>query len=226
LNKFPGDFMKVDKLASNLIITAFFLSMTACNTTNPYTGESQISRALKYGAAGGAACALIGAGESGQRARNAGAGCAAIGAGIGAYMDAQEGELREQLAGSGVQVARNGDQLDLIMPGNVTFNTNEYNIRPEFNDVLASVALVLAKYPDTRLSVIGHTDSSGGADYNYNLSNRRAGSVANFLAQQGVDQNRVITQGAGSDQPIASNSTDSGRAQNRRVELHINAVQS
>ena len=198
--------------------------VTACTTINPYTGEQQTSRAVKYGAIGGVVCGLIGAAESSTRARNAGLGCGAIGAGVGAYMDAQEAELREQLAGTGVQVQRNGDQLNLIMPGNVTFNTNEYTVRNEFFPVLDSVAQVLYKYTDTRLVVTGHTDSTGAADYNYNLSNRRATSVANYLAANGVDQSRLIAQGVGPDQPIASNTTESGKAQNRRVELQIVAL--
>lgn len=207
-------------------VLAISLITAGCNTINPYTGQSQTSRAVKFGAVGGVVCALVGAAESGQRARNAGLGCGAIGAGVGAYMDAQEAELRQELAGSGVQVQRNGDQLNLIMPGNVTFNTNEFAVRGEFYSVLDSVAQVLAKYKDTRLMVSGHTDSTGAADYNYNLSTRRATSVANYLATRGVEQNRLISQGMGPDQPVASNSTEAGKAQNRRVELQIVAIQN
>lgn len=213
--------------ALNKAFAAVFVPflMIGCTTINPYTGQQQTSQAVQYGAIGSVVCGLIGAAESGQRARNAAAGCGAIGVGVGAYMDVQEAELRQQLQGTGVQVQRDGDRLNLIMPGNVTFNTNEYTIRPQFHDVLDSVAQVLAKYNDTRLQVNGHTDSTGSADYNYNLSNRRATSVANYLASRGVDQNRIISQGMGPDQPIASNDSESGRAQNRRVELQIVAVQ-
>lgn len=210
---------------NTLMITAISLILVGCNTVNPYTGQSQTSRALKYGAIGGAVCGLIGSRDSGQHARNAALGCGAIGAGVGAYMDVQEAELREQLQGTGVQVQRNGDQLDLIMPGNVTFNTNEFTIRQDFYPVLDSVGQILYKYKDTRLRVTGHTDSTGSRDYNYNLSNRRATSVANHLAAGGVDQNRLIVQGMGPDQPIASNNTESGKATNRRVELQIVAIQ-
>ena len=212
-------------LIKSLILSGIFL-VTACSTINPYTGEQQTSRAVKYGAIGGVVCGLIGAAESSTRARNAGLGCGAIGAGVGAYMDAQEAELREQLAGSGVQVELDGDQLNLIMPGNITFNTDEYAIKNEFFSVLDAVAQVLYKFTDTRLVVTGHTDSTGAADYNYNLSNRRATSVANYLASNGVDQARLISQGVGPDQPIASNATESGKAQNRRVELQIVAIQN
>lgn len=207
-------------------ITGISLLALSCTTINPYTGEQQTSRAVKYGAIGGVVCGLIGAVESGQRARNAAAGCGAIGAGVGAYMDVQEAELREELQGTGVQVARNGDRLDLIMPGNITFATNEYNIRSEFFPVLDSVSRVLSKYEDTRLQVFGHTDSTGDPSYNYDLSDRRARSVSNYLASQGLNQSRIDYQGLGSDQPIASNQTNVGRAQNRRVELQIFAVES
>jgi outer membrane protein OmpA-like peptidoglycan-associated protein len=195
-----------------------------CTTINPYTGERQTSNAVKYGAVGAVVCGLVGAGESSKRARNAAAGCGAIGAGIGAYMDVQEAELREQLQGTGVQVVRNGDRLDLIMPGNVTFETNQYTLRQEFEPALNSVAAILYKYTDTKLQINGHTDSTGAADYNYSLSDRRARIVANFLVTQGIDQSRILTQGYGPDQPIASNGTESGRAANRRVELQIVAV--
>lgn len=211
------NFQKI-KIASLL---ALCLVGTACNTINPYTGQQQTSRAVKYGALGGVVCGLVGAIESGQRARNAGLGCGAIGAGIGAYMDAQEVELRQELQGTGVQVQRNGDELNLVMPGNISFNTNEYAVRNEFYPVLDSVAQILAKFKDSRLMITGHTDSTGAADYNYNLSNRRATSVANALAGRGVDQSRLLSQGVGPDQPIASNQSESGRAQNRRVELKI-----
>lgn len=211
------------KLTTLSVLSASLL-LGACTTINPYTGQQQTSNAVKFGAIGGVVCGLIGAAESGQRARNAALGCGAIGAGVGAYMDVQEAELREQLQGSGVQVQRNGDQLSLIMPGNITFNTNEFALRGDFMPVLDSVAQVLYKYKDTRLTVTGHTDSTGAADYNYNLSNRRAQSVANYLATRGVDQNRLVTQGMGPDQPIASNADEGGRAQNRRVELQIVAI--
>ncbi len=202
------------------------VTLNGCTTMNPYTGQQQTSRAVQYGAAGAVVCGLIGAAESGQRARNAALGCGAIGAGVGAYMDAQEQEMREQLAGTGVQVVRNGDELELVMPGNVTFPTDDYTIRENFYPVLDSVGEILYKYSDTRIRVTGHTDATGARDYNYGLSDRRARSVGNYLAARGIDQNRIITQGVGPDQPVASNDTEAGRAQNRRVELEIVAVGS
>jgi len=215
--------MSMNPLRVSALLLTLPVLFLAC-TVNPYTGEQQTRRSVQYGAIGAAVCGLIGAAESGQRARNAAAGCGLIGAGVGAYMDVQENELREQLQGTGVQIQRNGDDLALIMPGNITFATNEYTLRQDFEPVLNSVGAVLYKYKDTRIRVIGHTDSTGSADYNYNLSNRRANSVASFLAANGLDQNRIISQGMGPDQPVASNTTEQGRAQNRRVELEIVAA--
>lgn len=199
-------------------------ALVAGCTVNPYTGERQASRAATYGGGAAVACALVGSIESSKWARNAALGCGLAGAGVGAYMDVQEAKLRQQLEGTGVRVSREGDNIRLIMPGNITFATNEFAIRPEFYSVLDSVAQVLYKYKDTRLIVNGHTDSTGSADYNYNLSTRRATSVSNYLASRGVDQSRLIAQGMGPSQPIASNDTEAGRAQNRRVELQIVAV--
>lgn len=207
-------------------LAAISTVMASCTTTDPYTGEERTSRAVQFGAIGTVVCGLIGAAESGKRARNAAAGCGAIGVGVGAYMDAQESELREELASTGVRVERNGDRLDLVMPGNITFETDEYRVKPEFYPVLDSVARVLAKYEDTTMQVYGHTDSTGDSSYNYQLSDRRATSVSNYLASQGISQSRLLAQGLGPDQPIASNSSASGRALNRRVELQIHAAES
>ncbi|MEX1197415.1 MAG: OmpA family protein [Pseudohongiellaceae bacterium] len=207
--------------AITLAAAAFVLA--AC-TTDPFTGEQRASRTATFGGAGAVLCGLIGSRDSGQHARNAALGCGAIGAGIGAYMDAQESELREQLEGTGVRVRRDGDELELIMPGNITFPVDGHQIRSDFEPVLDSVAEVLYKFTDTRLQVTGHTDSTGARDYNYDLSERRANSVANYLSSQGVSQGRLIMQGMGPDEPIASNDTEAGRSENRRVELRIVAA--
>lgn len=203
------------------ITAATTLSVLAACTTNPYTGDQQASKAATYGAGAAAVCALVGAIESGKHARNAALGCGIVGAGAGAYMDVQEAKLREQLQGTGVQVAREGDNVRLIMPGNVTFDTDSYNLRSNFYPVLNSVGEVLAKYADTTIRVTGHTDSTGSRQHNQTLSERRASSVADFLATRGVERNRMLVQGMGPDQPIADNGTQAGRASNRRVELYI-----
>ncbi|WP_395374039.1 OmpA family protein [Marinicella sp. W31] len=206
-----------------LIVFTLFLTLSACTTSDPYTGEQRVRKSVKYGAAGAVVCGLIGATRNSKSARNAALGCGAIGAGIGAYMDHQEAELRRELAGTGVRVYRDGDQIQLIMPGNITFNTDEYAIKSSFYPVLNSVAKVLYKYEDTQLEIIGHTDSVGESQYNQRLSKDRAYSVADYLANQNVSGRRLRPYGEGENQPIASNSTDSGRAQNRRVELYITA---
>ncbi len=194
--------------------------VTAC-TTNPYTGERQASKAATYGAGAAAVCGLAGAMDSSKHARNAALGCGIVGAGVGAYMDVQEAKLREQLQGTGVQVVREGDNIRLIMPGNITFQTDSYNLRGDFYPALNSVGEVLAKYADTTLRVTGHTDNTGGRQHNQTLSERRAGSVADYLASRNVDRSRLLVQGVGFDQPIADNGSEQGRAQNRRVELYI-----
>ncbi len=203
------------------VIAATTLSVLAACTTNPYTGEQQASKAATYGAGAAVVCGLVGAIESGKRARNAAAGCGLVGAGVGAYMDVQEAKLREELQGTGVQVAREGDNLRLIMPGNITFDTDSYNLRSGFYPVLNSVGEVLAKYADTTIRVSGHTDNTGSRQHNQTLSERRARSVADYLATRGVGSNRMLVQGMGFDQPIADNGTQAGRATNRRVELYI-----
>jgi outer membrane protein OmpA-like peptidoglycan-associated protein len=136
-------------------------------------------------------------------------------------MDVQEAKLREQLQGTGVQVVREGDSIRLIMPGNVTFETDSYNLKSNFYPVLNSVGLVLAKYADTTMRVTGYTDNTGSRQYNQNLSEQRARSVADYLVTRAVVQSRMFVQGLGLDQPIANNATAAGRAQNRRVELTI-----
>lgn len=210
---------------SRIIITVLIaLSITACTTTDPYTGEEKVRKSVQYGAAGAVVCGLIGATRDSKSARNAAAGCAAIGAGIGAYMDHQEKELREELAGTGVQVRRDGDQIQLIMPSNITFNTDEYLIRNEFYATLDSVGKILYKYEDTQLELVGHTDSTGRDEYNMTLSRQRANSVASYLENRGIAAQRLTTIGMGETQPIADNSTATGRAQNRRVELFITAA--
>ena len=196
------------------------LAVTAC-TTNPYTGEQQASKAATYGAGAAAVCGLVGAIDSGKHARNAALGCGIVGAGVGAYMDVQEAKLREELQGTGVQVIREGDNIRLIMPGNITFPTDSYNLRSDFYPVLNSVGIVLAKYADTTLRVTGHTDNTGAKSYNQTLSERRAQSVADYLVTREVARQRMLVEGMGFSQPIADNGTTEGREMNRRTELYI-----
>lgn len=205
---------------SKTLILLGSIALTAC-TNNPYTGEQEASKAAKYGGGAAVACGLIGAIDSGKHARNAALGCGLVGAGVGAYMDVQEKKLREELQGTGVSVAREGDNIRLIMPGNITFETDSYNLRGDFYPVLNSVGTVLAKYHDTTLRVTGHTDNTGSKQYNQTLSEKRARSVADYLTTREVSPTRQLVQGMAFNQPIADNGTSAGRAQNRRVELYI-----
>ena len=149
------------------------------------------------------------------------AGGGAIGGGIGYYMDAQEAKLRKQLRGTGVSVERVGDKVNLIMPGNITFGSGRNAIASNFYEVLNSVVIVLKEYDKTLVVVSGHTDSDGSASFNQTLSEERAQSVANYLQSQGVNPVRLETIGFGETQPLASNSTAEGKAQNRRVEITL-----
>jgi outer membrane protein OmpA-like peptidoglycan-associated protein len=210
---------------SGIIVAAVFFT-SACTTVNPYTEEQQPSKlaiGAGIGAAGGAVIGLLTAGSK-HRQRNAliGAGIGALaGGGVGYYMDVQEAKLRQRLRNTGVSVTRSGNQIILNMPGNVTFETDSADINARFYPVLNSVAVVLREYHQTTVDVIGHTDSVGSASYNQKLSERRARSVAQYLAGQNVLPERLLIAGSGETQPIASNQTAQGRAQNRRVEIRI-----
>jgi outer membrane protein OmpA-like peptidoglycan-associated protein len=125
------------------------------------------------------------------------------------------------MAGTGVDVVRQGDNIVLDVPGGVTFAFDSDALNSQFHPVLDKVASTLAEYDKTVIEVAGHTDSVGSDDYNQQLSERRANSVASYLSGHGVDRTRMVTIGAGEGHPVASNDTDAGRAQNRRVEITI-----
>jgi outer membrane protein OmpA-like peptidoglycan-associated protein len=206
---------------------ALCATLAACQTTDPYTGETKTANATKGAAAGAVAGALIGAisGDNNRQKRKraaVGAGIGALaGAGVGSYMDREEAALRERLAGTGVSVSRVGDEIVLNMPGNITFQTNAAAISADFYPVLDSVATVVNEYEKTLVEVVGHTDSTGSDAINQPLSEQRADSVAAYLASRGVLPQRIATAGLGSRQPVASNATAEGRAQNRRVEITL-----
>lgn len=206
------------KIILSLVAICF---MSAC-ATDPYTGESKVAKTAWGTGIGAAAGAGIGALIGGKKGALIGAGIGgATGAATGGYMDIQASKLRQKLTGTGVQVARDGDNIRLIMPNSITFNTNESVIKTSANSVLDSVALVAKEYDKTRLQVIGYTDSTGNDKINQPLSERRAAAVANYLALRGVQGSRINSYGAGSANPIASNATAEGKAQNRRVEITL-----
>jgi len=146
---------------------------------------------------------------------------ALVGGSVGYYMDKQEAKLREQMAGTGVDVVRKGDNITLDVPGGVTFGFNSSDLNSKFHPVLDKVAGTLTEYNKTVIEVAGHTDNVGSDAYNQQLSERRAGSVADYLSGHGVQRTRLVTVGAGEGHPIATNDTEEGRAQNRRVEITI-----
>lgn len=213
--------------------TAFAL-MAGCASQNPYDPNTQVpaeggvSKTAKYGGLGALAGAVAGAAiNHNNRGKGALIGAAAVGAaaaGYGYYADKQEAKLRQQMQGTGVQVERQGDDIKLIMPGNITFATDSANIAPSFYTPLNNLANSFKEFNQNSIEIVGYTDSTGSRQHNMDLSLRRAQSVTSYLTSQGVDASRVSTRGMGPDQPVASNADVNGRAQNRRVEVNLKAL--
>lgn len=204
-----------------LIISALIIaSVSGCAAIQNDDGSTKKVATYGGGAAlvGAVAGALLGKGK-GAVIGAAVAGTA--GAAYGHYVDNQEAELRKSMTGTGVTVEREGDQLKLVMPGSITFATGRADIQPSFYQTLGQLSTSFRSFKDNDLVVTGYTDSTGSNDANLGLSTRRADAVAQYLRGNGVDASRVQTVGAGSSQPVASNSTTEGRAQNRRVEIKL-----
>jgi len=219
--------MRANFIVAGLGVAAM-LGATACTTTDPYSSaprRNNTGTGVLAGALGGAVLGYLtntSNGEQGRKNALIGAGVGALGgAAVGQYMDRQQRAMEAQLSGSGVGVARQGDNLVLRMPSDVTFATNQSEIDPRFNATLNDVANVLRQYDQSLVDVVGHTDSSGGDAINQPLSERRAVSVANALISQGVQRERLYVAGNSARNPIADNGTPQGRAQNRRVEILI-----
>ncbi len=214
------------KLAGLLVVATL---VTGC-AIDPYTGEQKVSNTAWGGAigavAGAASGAAIGAtvngGDGAAMGAAIGAGSGAVmGAGVGYYMDQQEAELRARLEGTGVRVKRYGEDLKLIMPGNITFETDSATINGGFYQILDSIVIVLTQFNKTSINITGYTDSTGSDMHNQELSEYRANSVASYLVRGRVRHGRIQSRGMGERFPIASNKTEVGRAQNRRVEISI-----
>ena len=208
-----------------LIAIGAMLLATGCETLDPYTGESGMSQSTKgalIGAATGAVIGLASGDDAVDRRQRAmiGAGVGALAGGsVGYYMDRQEAKLREELQGTGVSVTRDGDNITLNMPGNVTFASDSSDLNPAFFDVLRSVGKVIKEFDQTVVEVAGHTDSTGAESYNQQLSERRASTVSMYLQSRAIEQQRMITIGLGESMPVADNSNATGRQANRRVEI-------
>lgn len=209
--------MKSIKTAFTATLACLLLS--ACVTT-PDDPNAKAKKGSLIGAASGAAAGYL----IGRDTKGALIGAAVgtlAGAGIGHYQDKQEAALRKQLQGTGVDVNRVGDNIVLEMPSGITFEFNKSDVNAKFYPVLDKVAATLVEYNQTTVNVVGHTDNIGSESYNMTLSQKRADSVARYLQSRGVDWNRLVVSGAGKSQPIASNDTEAGRAENRRVEITL-----
>ena len=202
---------------------ASVLALAACQAPLPGQTNQQTVQAGLIGAGLGAAAGALSGDDPDERLRNAAIGAAAagaIGATIGATLDRQEAELRQELGGN-VGITNTGSQLVVTLPQDILFAVDSTAVSGASQGDLSTVAASLNRYPDTTVNVIGHTDNTGEAAYNADLSQRRAQAVAQVLIGAGVSGSRVATIGRGEDQPVASNQTAEGRQQNRRVEIVI-----
>jgi outer membrane protein OmpA-like peptidoglycan-associated protein len=216
--------MSTTRYKGSLVVAiAAAVALAGCAATEDFATNPEKQKTRQgagIGAAGGAVAGLLI--EGGWQGALIGAGIGALAGGaVGNYQDKQEKKLRQQMAGTGVEVVRKGDNITLDMPGNVTFAFDSAALNPKFNSVLDKVAQTLVEYDQTVIQIAGHTDSTGSHAYNMKLSEQRAASVKTYLAGHGVPGQRMHTIGAGPDHPIADNSTEAGRAENRRVEITI-----
>lgn len=205
------------------------LSLSACVNPDAYPDNPQ-ARTKNGAIIGGMTGALVGATSNSSSRLGAAVLGGAIGAmaggAIGATLDRQAADLRSSLSNSQISVTNMGSYLVVNMPQDVLFATDSATLRSDLTSDIRAVASNLLKYPDSTIEVIGHTDNTGSASYNVDLSKRRANSVASVLTGAGVPSYRVSTIGRGEDSPVASNLTPEGRAQNRRVEIIIRPNQS
>ncbi|MBO1517600.1 OmpA family protein [Psychrobacter celer] len=203
------------------------LALSGC-TTDPNTGQQRLNKTALGTLAGAAGGAVVSKATGGDKTGRDAAIGAALGAGVGYYMERQAKQLEQQMAGTGVTVEQNPNtgNIDLVMPGNITFAFDDATLSSSFKPTLDKLASTMNQYNKTTVNIAGHTDSRGSASYNMGLSRDRAYSVANYLTARGVSSNRINVVAYGESRPVADNSTDYGRQQNRRVELTINSPQS
>ena len=206
-------------IRNTLIAATCAISLAGCQQTVQDNQNTAIG-ALAGAAVGAAAGTLVGGNDRRNALIGAGLGLLA-GAAVGQYLDQQERDLRANLAGTGAEVERQGDQLLVNLPSSITFATDSAEVQPQFRATLDEVAATFNRYPESYIDVIGHTDSRGSDAYNQALSERRSSSVAGYLSSRGVNQARLASFGQGESAPVASNDTVEGRAANRRVELRI-----
>lgn len=207
-----------------LLATLGAFSLSACVDPNAYPDDPN-ARTKNGAIIGGIIGAVAGAKSSDDdklsKAVVGGVLGAAVGGAIGASLDQQAAELRSSLGNGAFTVTNYGDYLVVNMPQDVLFATDSAALRPDLSRDIQAVANNLVRYPNSRIEVVGHTDNTGSAAYNQDLSQRRAVAVADVLRNSGVPSARITAYGRGEDAPIASNQTPSGQAQNRRVEIII-----
>ena len=203
------------------------LALSGC-TTDPNTGQQRLNKAALGGLVGAAGGATISKATGGDKTGRDAAIGAALGAGVGYYMERQARQLEQQMAGTGVSVNQNPTtgNIDLVMPGSITFSFDDATLNSSFKPTLDKLASTMNQYNQNTITIAGHTDSQGSASYNMGLSRDRAYSVANYLTARGVASNRINVVAYGESRPVATNNTETGRQQNRRVELTVNAPQS
>lgn len=202
------------------------LALSGC-TTDPNTGQQRLNKTAIGTLAGAAGGATISKATGGSKTGRDAAIGAALGAGVGYYMERQAKQLEQQMAGTGVTVTPNANgNIDLVMPGNITFAFDSASLNPSFRPTLDKLAATMNEYNQNTVTIAGHTDSVGNPSYNMNLSRDRANSVRNYLVSRGVASNRINVVAYGQTRPIADNNSDYGRQQNRRVELTVNAPSS
>jgi len=217
---------KVFTVAKNIalvaIICCIISEISSCTTINPYTGEQEANDSTIGVGIGVASGALIGGLANDGKGALIGAAIGGLAGGlIGHSLDNTNTELRQRLVGTGVQVKKHGNSVQLVMSSDVTFKTDSADINSGFYSTLSSVAVVLKKYRDTNVIIYGYTDNTGTLEHNQELSEMRAQSVGNFLISQHINRNRIFAQGFGQRNPVASNTTKAGRAQNRRVVITL-----
>jgi outer membrane protein OmpA-like peptidoglycan-associated protein len=206
-----------------IVAVASGLALSGC-TTDPNTGQQRLNKTAIGTLAGAAGGAVISKATGGSNTGRDAAIGAALGTGVGYYMERQARQLEQQMAGSGVTVEQNPTtgNIDLVMPGNITFSFDDATLSSGFKPTLNKLATTMNEYNQNSITIAGHTDSRGDATYNQRLSRDRAYSVANYLTARGVSSTRINVVAYGESRPVADNNTDYGRQQNRRVELTIN----
>ena len=202
------------------------IALTACTPVDQYSANpnQRTKEGALTGAAIGAGLGIL-TGQGGKdkldRAVVGGAIGAAAGGLIGHNLDRQAAELQAELNDSRIRVVNEGNQLRVVMPNGILFATDSASVQGSIQNDLYTVADNLNRYPNTRVEVVGHTDNTGSAAYNQDLSERRAAAVASILRSAGVSGGRIASYGRGESAPVASNLTADGQAQNRRVEILI-----